>query len=60
MNLTKTFAFPDHHEYSEEDFKIINNEKSDTLVTTEKDYNRIDNNQKKNVNLLRLIWRLKI
>ena len=47
LNLTKTFAFPDHHEYSEEDFKIINNEKSDKLVTTEKDYNRIDNNQKK-------------
>ena len=47
LNLTKTFTFPDHHEYSEEDFKLINNENSGMLVTTEKDYYRIDSNQKK-------------
>ena len=47
LNLTKTFTFPDHHKYSEEDFKLINNENSGMLVTTEKDYYRIDSNQKK-------------
>ena len=47
LNLTKTFTFPDHHNYSEEDFKIINKENSDMLVTTEKDYYRIDTDQKR-------------
>ena len=47
LNLTKTFTFPDHHKYSEDDFKIINKGNSDMLVTTEKDYYRIDSNQKK-------------
>ena len=40
-------TFPDHHTYSKEDFEILSKEKSNVLVTTEKDYCRLNENQKK-------------
>ena len=47
LNLDKIHTFPDHHNYSKEDFEILNREKSNVLVTTEKDYYRLNENQKK-------------
>ena len=47
LNVVKTYSFPDHHNYSKKDFKILTEEKSDILITTEKDYHRISDEQKK-------------
>ena len=47
LNLNKMYTFPDHHAYSKEDFEILSKEKSNVLVTTEKDYCRLNENQKK-------------
>ena len=47
LNLNKTHTFPDHHNYSKKDFEILGREKSDVLVTTEKDYYRLSENQRK-------------
>ena len=47
LNVVKTYSFPDHHNYSKKDFKILTEEKSDILITTEKDYYRISDEQKK-------------
>ncbi len=48
LDIIKTFAFADHHTYSKKDFEIINKEKTNTLVTTEKDFYRMTDEQKKN------------
>ena len=48
LNIIKTFVFADHHNYSKKDFEIINKEKTNTLVTTEKDFYRMNDEQKKN------------
>ena len=48
LDIIKTFPFPDHHNYSKKDFEIINKEKTNTLVTTEKDFYRMTDEQKKN------------
>ena len=47
LNLNKMYTFPDHHTYSKEDIEILSKEKSNVLVTTEKDYCRLNENQKK-------------
>ena len=47
LNLNKTHTFPDHHNYSKKDFEILGREKSNVLVTTEKDYYRLSENQRK-------------
>jgi len=47
INLKKTFSFPDHHNYSNQDYNgLIENDT--LLITTEKDYSRIDEKMKKN------------
>ncbi len=47
IDLKKTFSFPDHHNYSDQDFsRLIENDVS--VITTEKDYLRIDDKMKKN------------
>jgi len=47
INLKKTFSFPDHHNYSDQDYsRLIEN--NTLLITTEKDYLRIDDKMKKN------------
>ena len=48
LDIIKTFTFADHHNYSKKDFEIINKEKTTTLVTTEKDFYRMTDEQKKN------------
>ena len=47
LNINKTYSFPDHYNYSTKDFEILNKEKSNILLTTEKDYYRINNDQRK-------------
>ena len=46
LNLKKTFSFPDHHNYSEEDLNNIISNKSTNIVTTKKDYFRMTDKQK--------------
>ena len=48
LNVKKTYSFPDHHSYSRDDFKEIIKNKSLKIVTTEKDYYRLDDIQKEN------------
>ncbi len=47
LNVNKTYSFPDHYNYSTKDFEILNKEQSNILLTTEKDYYRINNDQRK-------------
>lgn len=49
INIKKTFSFPDHHNYSQKDYdKLLNeNEKDVLILTTEKDYLRINEKMKK-------------
>ena len=56
MNF-KIKKFPDHYKYSEEKLKKLINkakEKNNILLTTEKDYFRINENYKKNINFLKI------
>ncbi len=46
LNVERTFSFPDHHEYSENDFKKITDDNPNKIVTTEKDYLRMTDLQK--------------
>ncbi len=46
LNVKKTYSFPDHHSYSQVDFDKIIGDSSAKIITTEKDYNRMDDYQK--------------
>ena len=46
LDIKKTYSFPDHHHYKEEDFKKIINDKSTQIITTEKDFYRLNEAQK--------------
>ena len=46
LKLKKTYSFPDHHSYSQMDFDKIIGDSSTKVVTTEKDYCRMNENQK--------------
>ena len=52
IDLIKPYIFPDHHNYSKKDFEIMTKEKSNILVTTEKDFTRMDEDQKKKCNII--------
>ena len=55
INVVKETKFPDHYNYSKKELKnLINESKEDNtiLITTEKDYLRIDENYKKNIDYL--------
>ena len=45
--VKQTFSFPDHHNYTTEDFDKIIGDGSTKIVTTEKDYYRMTDQQKK-------------
>ena len=47
LNLKKTYSFPDHHFYSQKDFDKIIRDNGTKIVTTEKDYYRMNDEQKK-------------
>ena len=46
LKIKETYSFPDHHNYSEKDFKKIIKDNSTKIITTEKDYYRINETQK--------------
>ena len=57
IDIVEEIRFPDHHKYSEETLEnLINKAKENNtiLLTTEKDYFRIDENYKQNINFLKI------
>jgi len=57
INITEEKKFPDHHNYSEKELEDLINkakEKNSILLTTEKDYFRINQEYKKNINFLKI------
>ena len=57
VNLIEKINFPDHHNYSLKELDMLKNkaEKNNAiLLTTEKDYLRINQNYKKNINYLKI------
>ena len=57
IDIIEEIKFPDHHKYSEETLEnLINKAKENNtiLLTTEKDYFRIDENYKQNINFLKI------
>ena len=61
MRLIETISFPDHHDFSSEDVEnLINKSKSKNakLITTEKDYYRLNNKYKSHINFLQTILKI--
>ena len=57
INITKAKKFPDHYNYSKKELEDLVNkakEKNSILLTTEKDYFRINQKYKKNINFLKI------
>ena len=57
INIVNQVEFPDHHNYSEKELEDLINkakEKNSILLTTEKDYFRINQEYKKNINFLKI------
>tara|TARA_Y100000590_G_scaffold94189_1_gene106692 strand:- start:748 stop:1677 length:930 start_codon:yes stop_codon:yes gene_type:complete len=57
VNIVKKVKYPDHYKYSKEDLeKLIEDAKvsNSILITTEKDYFRIEEKYKKNINFLKI------
>ena len=46
LNVKETYSFPDHHEYSKADFDIITKNKNTKIITTEKDFYRLNEKQR--------------
>tara|TARA_B100000401_G_C52759736_1_gene697525 strand:- start:236 stop:1168 length:933 start_codon:yes stop_codon:yes gene_type:complete len=46
LDVDKTYSFPDHHNYSQKDFEKIKENNLTKIVTTEKDYCRMTNEQR--------------
>ena len=58
INVIEEKKFPDHHNYSERELKNLINkskERNSILLTTEKDYFRINKNYRKNINFLKIV-----
>ena len=57
FKISKKFIFPDHHNYTNEDLekikKIALKDKLE-IITTEKDYKRLNNNDRKNIKYLKV------
>ena len=57
LNIVETINFPDHHKYSEKELENLLSkikENNTILLTTEKDYFRISENYKKNIQCLKI------
>ena len=57
LNIVETISFPDHYTYKTNDVDLLKkkaNKLDATLVTTEKDYIRLDNSLKTNINYLKV------
>ena len=62
FKLREEFIFPDHHNYSNaevEKIKKIAKNKKLEIITTEKDYYRLNNKNKKNIKCLKIILKIK-
>jgi len=57
INIVKEMKFPDHYNYSKKELENLINEAKENntiLITTEKDYFRIDESYKRNINYLKI------
>ena len=57
IDIIEKISFPDHHKYSEKELEDLINqvkENNTILLTTEKDYFRISEKYKKNINYLKI------
>ena len=54
INVKKTYSFPDHYNYSENDFSKIIGDKNMKIITTEKDYLRMNDRQKQNCEFVKV------
>ena len=54
INIKKTYSFPDHYNYSENDFSKIIDDKNMKIITTEKDYFRMNDRQKQNCEFVKV------
>ena len=54
INVKKTYSFPDHYNYSENDFSKIIGDKNMKIITTEKDYFRMNDRQKQNCDFVKV------
>ena len=62
IDTVEEIKFPDHYNYSERELENLINkakESNTILVTTEKDYSRIDEDCKKNINCLKIAVEIK-
>ena len=59
LNIKKTYSFPDHHNYSEKDFKKIINDNSTKIITTEKDFYRMNEVQKQSCEYVKVDLEIK-
>ena len=62
INILKKIKFPDHYNYSQKEIENLINqaqEKNATLLTTEKDYYRINKSYKNKINFLRILVEIK-
>ena len=62
FNISKKIIFPDHHKFSNIDLKKLNyNASRDnlTLITTEKDFFRLNKTQRKNIKFLKIKLEIK-
>tara|TARA_Y100000590_G_C15690209_1_gene1003167 strand:- start:514 stop:1449 length:936 start_codon:yes stop_codon:yes gene_type:complete len=57
LNLLNKFSFPDHYNYTNKDLEkliVYSKETNSTLLTTEKDYLRINDNYKKKIEFMKI------
>jgi tetraacyldisaccharide 4'-kinase len=62
FNICKTITYPDHHKFTNIDLKKLNDiakKKKLTMVTTEKDFYRLNKIQKKNIKFLKIKLEIK-
>ena len=59
INIIKTYSFPDHHIYSQNDFDKIIGDKYFKIVTTEKDYFRMNDKQKQSCDFIKVELEIK-
>ena len=55
LNIKKTYPFPDHHDYTQKDFEKIIEKNNSYFVTTEKDFFRLNDNEKKKFNFVDVV-----
>ena len=54
LNVKNTFSFPDHHYYSQKDFEKIKKDETTQIITTEKDYYRMNEIQKQSCEYIKV------